>query len=558
MTNNDMTNGTKDRGTEQTAKSLAQVNALIKQNDLPGATQTALLALVSGNVHPLFLQLRAHALEQQGHLEDALKDLREAVMMEPNNAVSHFAYGQAVTRAGNLAQAAGAFQAAIQLQPGYVAAHFELGQIYDALGDANKRREAYEAVIALKPDHEGALGQLAQEAAQNGDWEGARDFATRLLKISPKHHIARLTLAQYALNEGDLTEADAILRGLQKLKKLPKLDQIVIQTTLGNLRDAQKRYADAFEAYSAANEMKHALFSPRFITPDAPSARDYVGWLGEYSEIAAPALWRAGDDAKSAPAESEAKEHIFLVGFPCSGTTLLEEVLTRHPDAVALQENNLLDDAARDFLSNDEGRQRLLQADEAKMVPYRAVYWKNVAASGVDVSGKIFIDNRSLNVIQLLLIPKVFPTAKIVFVMRDPRDVMLSCFRSPFKMSPAMFELLTLEGAASYYDAVQGLVQTYRDNLALNWIDARHEALIEDAEGQTRALCEALGIEWNACLAEFSTEGDTRDDTMNIVTSMHHEFYGEEAGHWRHYRSKLKPVLPVLMPWVERFGYPAE
>ena len=88
------------------------------------------------------------------------------------------------------------------------------------------------------------------------------------------------------------------------------------------------------------------------------------------------------------------------------------------------------------------------------MQALRAAYWRRVRQSGVDVTGKLFIDKHPLNTLNLPLIARLFPRAKILFMCRDPRDVVLSCYRRRFNMNPAMYQMLTLDGAAQFYDAV--------------------------------------------------------------------------------------------------------
>ena len=93
----------------------------------------------------------------------------------------------------------------------------------------------------------------------------------------------------------------------------------------------------------------------------------------------------------------------------------------------------------------------------APLEPLRAAYWQLVAKAGIDMAGKMFVDKHPLNTLKLPLIARLFPRAKILFACRDPRDVVLSCFRHRFQMSAPIYEMLSLQGAARYYDAVMAL-----------------------------------------------------------------------------------------------------
>ena len=110
----------------------------------------------------------------------------------------------------------------------------------------------------------------------------------------------------------------------------------------------------------------------------------------------------------------------------------------------------------------------------------RDAYWSRVRAFGVEPRGKVFIDKMPLASVQLPVVAKLFPSARILFALRDPRDVVLSCFRRRFGMNPAMYQLLTLEGAAAFYDAVMRLSELgrpwpelARDEMMRPWLVSR-------------------------------------------------------------------------------------
>src|SRR6185437_3112783 len=110
--------------------------------------------------------------------------------------------------------------------------------------------------------------------------------------------------------------------------------------------------------------------------------------------------------------------------------------------------------AVQEFMRAPEDLERLVAASPATLERFRAAYWRRVAAAGVDRNGRVVVDTCALNSLKLPLIARLFPGARILFACRDPRDLVLSCFRHRFAMSAPLYEMLTLEGAAQYYDAV--------------------------------------------------------------------------------------------------------
>jgi hypothetical protein len=210
------------------------------------------------------------------------------------------------------------------------------------------------------------------------------------------------------------------------------------------------------------------------------------------------------------------------------------------------------------LLSRPDDLVRLADLAESDIQSARAAYWRALSELGVDVAGGTLVDKQPFNTVRLPLIAKLFPDAKIVFCLRDPRDVVLSCFRRRFLMTATNFEFLTLEGAAALYAAVMDLASTYRATLPLAIHMLKHEALIGDFEPRLRELCEFLELSWIDRFHEFAGRSARRDVATPSAAQILRGLNQEGVGHWRNYRKHLTRVLPVLTPWVERFNYPGD
>jgi hypothetical protein len=234
---------------------------------------------------------------------------------------------------------------------------------------------------------------------------------------------------------------------------------------------------------------------------------------------------------------------------------LLENVLAAHPDVISLEEKDCLAAASELYLTNVEGLQRLGQLSSGEAARQREAYWSRVRGYGVEPRGKVFIDKMPLASVALPVVAKLFPNARVLFARRDPRDVVLSCFRRRFGMNASMYQLLTLEGAASYYNAVMRLSEVYRDLLPLPQHIVRYESLVDNFEATVRVACEFLGIQWNEALVDFATKARARGISTPSAAQVARGLNREGQGAWRRYREQLEPALPILEPWVRRFGY---
>ena len=144
----------------------------------------------------------------------------------------------------------------------------------------------------------------------------------------------------------------------------------------------------------------------------------------------------------------------------------------------------------------------------------------------------------------------------MLFALRDPLDVVLSCFRRRFGMNGPMYQLLTLEGAARFYDAGMQMGERLGRELPLSHHVVRHEALVEDFDATARAVCDFLGLPWTDDLRGFAGRIQDRGVATPSAAQLAGGLSAEGMGAWRRYAAQLAPVLPILQPWVTRFGYP--
>jgi hypothetical protein len=170
----------------------------------------------------------------------------------------------------------------------------------------------------------------------------------------------------------------------------------------------------------------------------------------------------------------------------------------------------------------------------------------------------VFVDKLPLNTIKLPLIARLFPEAKVIFALRDPRDVVFSCFRRQLPVNASTIELATLEGCARFYDSVMALGEICRERLPLSFLMLRHEDLVRDFDGEMRRLCAFAGIEWTDGFRDFAAISRRRNIRSISAQQVREGLNGRGEGLWRRYAPQLQPVLPVLARWVSAFGYNPE
>ncbi|MGH6876934.1 MAG: tetratricopeptide repeat-containing sulfotransferase family protein, partial [Rhizomicrobium sp.] len=420
------------------------------------------------------------------------------------------------------------------------------------LGRWEGAARCFRKLLTRRPDHANAAACLALILAIKRDFAEAREWSTRVLARDRAHPIAAIALAMAEMDAEDFAGAEERLRDL--LENPARTGEQGTAFAAGFAADAFDRhgcYREAFGVSRASKAMLRDLWSVQF---EAKRMFDVARELAGYFSRAKP--WSAA--VHPAPSAEAPATHIFVLGFLRSGTTLIETILATNPQVVHADEIDFLNGAAHAFLIASAGLDRLAALDESEIAAWRETYWKAVRDAKFSVGGKIFVDKMPINTFRLPLIARLFPSAKIVFALRDPRDVVLGCFRRHFDPTYYSFEFLRLGDCARFYGATMALADVCREKLPLAILEHRYEDMVADFETSVRALCNFTGLAWSGAMRDFRQAAGAIDLRSASARQVRRGVYPDAVGHWRHYREQLAPVLPILAPWGARFGYPAE
>jgi hypothetical protein len=188
----------------------------------------------------------------------------------------------------------------------------------------------------------------------------------------------------------------------------------------------------------------------------------------------------------------------------------------------------------------------------------RRVYFEAVDRHLRRLAGRTPVDKMPLNTIDVGLIHRLFPEARILLALRHPCDVVLSGFMQAMKPNAAMVLFDSLASTARFYAQVMGLWQQYRQVLPLSVLTVRYEDLVVDLPGETRRILEFLDLPWDDAVLSYAEHAQTRA----IATPSYHQvvqpIYRRSVGRWRNYADAFEDVLPVLQPFIEEFGYASE
>ena len=523
----------------------------VTRADRDCAIRLAVAAFMRGQDHPLVRLLVAEGLEADGRTDEAIDLLQKVAAEAPEEAEGWRRLGDLLARQGRLEEALAALKRALDIDPDMYLTLALAGAVSFRLADMDRAEGHYRRAARLAPNEAEPLGALAAIAARRGDAETARDLGQRALAQGPSLS-AQMALARADVLQGRFQAAEDRMSRLLERRDLDPDARVGLLDLRAETRDALNRPADAFADYSARNRLIEAGVAPRIERELAERKVEQVLRLCHYFSNTPKEPWRTAP-----PPDPTEPAHVFLVGFPRSGTTLLEKALAGHPDIVTLEETDHLDRAAGHWLAGAAELDHLARLSAAEADLCRKDYWDGVRAQrGEAASSKVIVDKMPLHSIALPLVAKLFPRAKILFAIRDPRDVVLSCFRRRFQINAAMYEFLNLSRAAHFYCQVMDLVQIYRNLLPLQILDVRHERVVADFDDELRTILRFIGCDWDPCVRTFAERTGSALRTPSDP-QLARGLNADGVDQWRRYAGQMAPVLAQLDPWVRHFGYSA-
>jgi tetratricopeptide (TPR) repeat protein len=510
------------------------------ERDIARAADLAEQALATGPRDPMLLNLVAWKREEQGEFDASHLLLKEALALAPRDPNIIGAIGAVLRKQGKRREALGRLDEAIRLDPTAAAPWLERGMALESGGSLEAALASYRRAAELDPQSASAFGGVAAVASRLGDLDFALQFAERALALDPLDPQGAAGMGRVHIERGHPERALPVLEAAlaSDLNDENRSNLAAIQ---GDAFDRLGRYAEAFEAYTASKHVSARRFEGLGLSDEtqrelADRLRAEFGAIGEWPTDVA--------DSDSDPA--------FIIGFPRSGTTLVENMLASIPGVVALEERPTL--AASEHYLREGGLARLAVAGLAEIEEQRKSYWQAVSAAGIDARGNLFVDKDPLKGLMLPLISRLFPGARIIVMRRDPRDVVLSCFRSNFALTPAAAEFTDIQRAARYYDAAMQAQEAFLTALPLARHELHYEALVADFDSETQRLCDFLGAEWTEDMRDFAQTARRRGVSTMSATQVRKPLY-DGSRQWRRYEEQLAPILPIVEPWVKRFGY---
>lgn len=425
----------------------------------------------------------------------------------------------------------------------------DLARLLLLLAEAPGARAVLEDLLARNPQRADARILLARVIERFNLLDEAEALLQPLdamdLSDGMRRQVMR-THAMLALRRKDAARARSLLEHATPLNDNDYAyyyDLAAVCDKLGDAAGAMQALAEAHARHTA--DLKHATpdcFGPATPPLSGPTRFVTAEEFSRWPNHRAP-------DSRNSP--------IFVVGFPRSGTTLLEQMLDAHPGLQSMDETPFFERLAGKLRAHDvrilDDLSVLRQYDVDEL---RKRYLLMSAERIQRRWDAQLVDKNPINMLWLPMMYRLFPAAKFILCLRHPCDVLLSCYMQNFRSSllgAACENLPRLAGA--YVQAMQCWLRN-AEVLKPNVLISRYEDLVDDFPTQTRRIADFLELTDAAPMLQFDRRAREKGYIGTPSYSQVIEPINTKGlNRWRRYREYFEPVLPILQPMLDHWGY---
>lgn len=508
--------------------------------------------------HPRQVALWQNAQQQllNSRHAPALASYRNLVQRFPAVVQLWFELGIAAAGELNFELAEKAFGRAEELAAHDVSMLVLLGQQYHRLRRLAPARSCFERAVAAEPSSVHARLSLAawyeRELRLDEAWECVEACAAE----HPRDLQVACVRALLLHRKGRNAKAEQVLRGVIDSASQDPNIKFSSRHLLGVVLDQLGEYREAMRWLTEAKAVARQLADIRRMERDYDLADQRRREL--LAELNPEMLRRWQSEAPSLPPECRLA---FLGGHPRSGTTLLEQILGAHPDILAFDESEAFANEVWHALAPMNAAHALtaraldgLQANRRNELANR--YFRSLSRERpASDQPRVLLDKNPSPTAALHLWLRLFPGLKVVIALRDPRDVVLSCFFQNLMLTPTNANFLSLERTARHYADLMDVWLRMRELGGFDWLETRYEKVVANLEPEGRRVTEFLGLAWHPNQAQHHTLSQPRFIFSPTYNAANQPVHTRAIGRWENYAEALEPIHARLAPYCRAFGY---
>lgn len=476
----------------------------------------------------------AHLLSAEKHEVEALRTLGEALKIAPKNVQTLLLTAKIQLRRSNLQAAEQAARLALQEEPESAEALTVLGQILHETDRYDEALDVLDRALKKVPDHPEALNFYGVALKSVGRLDEAREHILKALKLNDAMYGAYANLNDLVdfsegIGETLFNRMEAIFESVPNQEAEPFL---ALHFAYAKALDDRGQHEKALEHYIIGGKMKRAQLDYK---------EDETH--GFFDAIRAVFPKEAFENRKYQGLDDD--RPVFIVGMPRSGSTLVEQILSSHPDIFGAGEVKYLSRALGQLRDRFPSLPKFPEMAE-KITPAQlditAKNYQQAIGQGAGDAKRI-TDKLLTNYFFLGLINLLFPKAKVIHTRRDPVDTCLSGFTKLFKDDmPHSYDLSEL---GRYYGKYRELMEHWDEVLPEGFMTTvAYEDVVADTEKEAKRLIEFLGLPWNDKCVDFH-KSDRPVKTASVA-QVRRPIYNTSVQRWKKYGPRLQPLVDAI------------
>ena len=590
---------------------------LQEQGKLDKAIQAYNKALLIKPIYPEACYNIGVALQKQGNLVESIKTYKKVLSIKPNYVEAWNNMGNAFKDLGKYEDANIAYNKALLVNPNYAETYNNLGNLFQNQNNLEGAINFYNKALSIKPKYAEVFNNLGNILKEQGKLREAIISFNKALSIKPDYAEAFNNIGNVFENQDKLVEAldayskarslridytEAWLNGAEVLEKWNKLDQLdlwlkeafeafenvpsdivyfqakllwrkkekrkvskLLSTIeLDSIAEVRKKgflnlKAKCFETSKDFSKAYDCFLQMNLL---AKNSHDYLNcshkkfFQNSKDQLAHLKLITLPDSSDNV-LEEIGNSPVFLVGFPRSGTTLMDTILRSHSAIEVLEEKGTVAAAKaiirrsgkKDYYNKEFNSDTLFEAKTA----YYAEFNKHIKVTN---TGNVYIDKLPLNLLEVPLIRQLFPKAKFILALRHPFDTILSCWMQDFELNAAMANMVDLDRIVELYCIAMETFKICKADYNLNIHTMKYEDLLEDLKGESSSLLKFLDLNWESQMADYHTTALKRGRINTpSYSQVSQPIYKDAKYRWINYKDYLGKYLDQIEPWIEEFGY---
>ena len=494
---------------------------------------------------------------------------------------------RALWAAGRLGEGADAFEKVIRQEPNNVQAYIVAARSYAERFDFKRMDRTLEALVGRAADHPGvhhyvaetygllrlpdrALASFERAAALRGagppTWmelaslyerahrlEDAQEMIERTVRAGYEFPLVWLVRGRIERRRKQAEKAEGTFRELIARAGADSEWACQAWGELALMKDGQGDFSGAIEAIEQCKRSQRSREVPHWAASEKVHAvmREMIAAIGRED------LQRWRDAAAGMAAARVA----LLSGFPRSGTTLLEQLLDAHPDLVSSEERDFVGTELPRALAAGRGDAPLLEllnnVSGGEIATQRGRYLAFMEyLLGGAIGGRVHLDKNPAYTLTIPMMLRLFPETRLIIALRDPRDVVLSCYLRYLPLNAVSVRFLDVRRTAERYALDMNAWLKFRQILDVPWCEIRYEDTVADPEGQSRRALATLGLGWDERVLNYRQRlVENKRVSSPSYEAVAEPIYTRAIGRWKNYASALEGALEVVEPFVREFGY---